>query len=269
MEKCIRTTREKLRSMSSTIDDLMDLGKKEEAEHLLAEALQASTDDQAYHLFFQAEEALYIEKDHRTRERLLSEGVKAAPEDAFLLRNLGGGYLMDEKYSKARRLLERALEAAPEDADTLRDLGLLSSARGRESQAMAWYQQAIEINPADNDSMRQIGVSYSKLGRDQEAIGWYKKALECCEQDYDAMRQMGISLAMLGDYEKALSWLNRALEINPGDIDSKRNLRLAKKKQSGKGTTFVDAIMIRLARKLTLAWRRLIDRLDQPQKKVT
>ena len=253
-------TREELRGMSSTIDDLMDLGREEEAEKLLTEALQASADDEAYHLFFQAESAYYLENDYRTREQLLAKGLRAAPDDAFLLRNMGGGHLMKKRHSKARRHFEKALEAEPHDIDTLRCLGLLNSARGRESKARKWFQQALAIDPEDNDSLRQIGVSYSKLGKDEEAIVWYKKALEYCSQDYDAMRQMGISIAMLGDYELALTWLNRALEVNPGDRDTTRNIWLVKQKQSGKGTSFIDVIMIRLARKFTLAWRRFIDR---------
>ena len=263
MKSNMRMTREELRDMSSTIDNLMDLGKKEEAEALLNQALDASTHDQAYHLFFQAETALYLDKDHRQREYLLKNGLKEAPEDAFLMRNLGGGYLMDDRFAKARRLFEKALEIEPNDADTLRDLGLLSSAKGHESRAIQWFQKALAVKPDDNDSLRQIGVCYSKLGNDQEAICWFHRALGCQDQDYDAMRQMGISHAMLKDYDSAISWLDRAIEINPGDLDSRRNLRLVKQKQSGKGVTFVDAIMVRLVRRCSLAWRRLVDRLDQ------
>jgi len=264
MKDNIRMTREELRQMSSAIDDLMNLGRRVEAEQQLKEALQAAAHDQAYHLFFQGEAALYIERDHRSRERLLLEGIKEAPDDVFLLRNLGGGYLMDEKYHKARRTLERALQAEPHDADVLRDLGLLSSAKGRESRAIDWFRKAIAVKPNDYDAMRQIGVCYSKLGRDEDAINWYRNALACNSQDYDAMRQMGISFAMLGQYDTAIDWLNHALEINPGDRDSHRNLGLVRVKMDGKSTTFLDRIMIRIFRRITLYWRRLIDRLDQP-----
>ena len=69
---------------------------------------------------------------------------------------------------------------------------------------------------------------------------------------------------MLGQYDTAIDWLNHALEINPGDRDSHRNLGLVRVKMDGKSTTFLDRIMIRIFRRLTLFWRRLIDRLDQP-----
>jgi tetratricopeptide (TPR) repeat protein len=241
----------------------MDVGRAQEAKQLLSEALQASSHDPAYHLFFQAEEALYLNNDHRGRQKLLADGIKSAPNDAFLLRNLGGGYLVEERLGKARRFFDAAYKADPRDADTLRSLGLLFSIRGRESRAMNWFHQAIAAKPDDHDSMRQMGICYAKLGYDNEAINWYNRALGCNSHDYDAMRQMGISFAMTGQYETALDWLDRALEVNPNDMDSKRNKRLVILKQSGKGNSFLDRIMIRLARKVTLVWRRLLDRFDQ------
>jgi Flp pilus assembly protein TadD len=254
-------TREELRGLSTTIDTMMDLGRRDEAEQVMATALQESAHDPAYHLFFQAEAAGYFEGDHRKRERLLAEGVRTAPEDAFMLRNMGVCHLLDEKLSRARRRFEEALRAEPRDADTLRCLGLICSMRGKESRAMEWYRQALAVKPDDNDAMRQMGVSYSKLGQDRDAIDWYRRALECCDHDYDAMRQMGISFAMLGDYPTALTWLNLALTVNPGDLESKRNMKLVQRKQGGRDDAFGGALMTKVARALTLAWRRFINRL--------
>ena len=255
------TKREELRSLSAAIDNLMDLGRRDEAERVLAQALQESADEPAYNLFFQAEAAGYFAKDHRKRDRLLAEAVRSAPDDAFLLRNMGVCHLLEERPSKARRYFEEALRAEPGDADTLRCLGLVCSTRGKESKAMEWYRQALAIRPADNDAMRQMGVSLSKLGQDREALEWYRRALECCEHDYDAMRQMGISFAMLGDYPTALTWLNLALTAHPGDIESKRNMKLVQRKQSGTDDAFGGALMTKAARAVTLAWRRFINRL--------
>ncbi len=259
----MRRTRDELRDMSSAIDNLMDLGRRADAEQLLLVALEESAHDPAYHLFFQAESALYIDRDHRQREHLLTRGLQSAPEDPFLLRNLGGGYLIEEKYGKARRLFNRALEIDPKNADTLRSFGLLHSAKGKESRAICWFQKALAVKPDDYDSLRQIGVCHAKLGNDREAINWYGRALGCNPRDYDAMRQTGISHAMLGDYETALRWLDRAIATNPDDRESKRNKNLVLMKQSGRGRTFLDAIMIRIVRFFTLAWRRIVDRIDQ------
>lgn len=263
MESSIEMTREELREISSTIDTLMDLGREQEAEELLNRALEESRNDPAYYPFFQAEAAAYLHDDHRSRQQLLKKGLKAAPHDAFLLRNMGGGYLLEKRFARARQMFEEALAAEPEDADTLRSLGLLYSMKGKESRGIRLFRKAMEIKSDDYDSMRQIGVSLSKLGRDEEALAWYKQAIACYNEDYDAMRQMGVSYAMLGEYDTAITWLDRALEINPNDWDSKRNKHLVQLKQSGKGRTFLDAIMIRIFRFFTLAWRRFVDRFDQ------
>jgi Flp pilus assembly protein TadD len=133
--------------------------------------------------------------------------------------------------------------------------------RGKESKAMEWYRQALAVKPADNDAMRQMGVSHSKLGEERQALDWYRRAIECCEQDYDAMRQMGISFAMLGDYGAATTWIQLALTVNPADLESKRNLKLVQRKQSGSDDAFGGALMTKVARGITLAWRRFINRL--------
>ena len=126
------------------------------AERLLHQALENSASDPAYHFFFKAEEAGYFRKDDRTRERLLLEGLKVSPDDPFLLRNLGIGYLIDKRLNKARRYLEAALKADPRDADTLRCLGLLASMKWKESKAVNLYRQALKIDPEDYDAMRQV-----------------------------------------------------------------------------------------------------------------
>lgn len=252
-------TREELRDLSSSIDNLMDLGRKGEADQLIDKGLEESADNPAYHLFFQAEAAGYREGDSRKRERLIAEALKAAPDDAFMLRNMGVCYFLDEKISKSQRFFEESLKAEPGDADSMRCLGLICSIRGKESRAMEWYGKALAVKPDDNDSMRQMGVSLSKLGQDRESLDWYRKALECNGQDYDSMRQMGISFAMLGDYQMATTWINLALTVHPGDVESKRNLKLVQRKQSGRD--FGGVFLTKIARWGTLAWRRFINRL--------
>lgn len=254
-------SRETLQEMSASIDTLMDRGRREDAGRLLAEALEKSTHDRAYHLFFQAEMAGHLERDRRRRNTLLTDAVRHLPDDPFLLRNLGICHLLDENITKARRLFQEALRMEPRDGETLRCLGLACSMGGRETRAMEWYGQALAVNPGDHDAMRQMGVSLSKLGKDREALGWYRRALECCAQDYDAMRQMGISFAMLGDYTTAVTWLNLALGIHPGDHESRHNLKLVQRKQSGRDAAFGGALLGRAARAINLAWRRLMDRL--------
>jgi tetratricopeptide (TPR) repeat protein len=247
--------------MSRAIDNLMDLGRKGDAEELLTSAREGAVGDHPYQLFFQAEAAGYLDQDLKRRERLLKEAVAADEGDGFLLCNLAICHLSAERLGKARRLMDRALACQPDSPDIMRYQGLICSIRGRESKAMQWYGRALAVNAADNDALRQTGVSLSKLGREREAIDWYRRALEACETDYDAMRQMGISFAMLGEYETGLKWLNLALTVNPADRESSRNIRLVKRKQSGVDDTFPMSLLTRFARMLTLSWRRFVDLL--------
>ncbi|GAB4171517.1 MAG: hypothetical protein Tsb0017_25200 [Geothermobacteraceae bacterium] len=56
-------TREELRELSRAIDNLMNLNRTDDGRELLDKALQESSDDPAYNLFFQAEIQGYFEPD--------------------------------------------------------------------------------------------------------------------------------------------------------------------------------------------------------------
>lgn len=255
------TARDELRNLSSHIDNLFDLGKREEGAALLQKALIDSAGDQAYHLFFTAEAAGYLERDRRKQKGSLLQAHRLAGDDPFIVKNVGVYFLINDSERKAIKFFDKVIELDPADFESLRNKGLAFSNLGREKKGMEWFAKAIALNPSDYDAMRQTGVSLSKLGRDLEAIGWYRKALAVNENDYDSMRQLAISLAMIGKYDAAIEWLNLALAVNPNDFESKRNLKLVMKKMTGEGETIVSKLLNYLGRKLASAWRWLANQL--------
>lgn len=248
-----------LRELSNRIDDLFDVGRSDEAVELLNSALAASSNDKAYHTFFQGEAAWYLERNRTRQKRLLSEACSLAGDEPFLLKGFGIFLLMNDSERTAIKYFDKVLALDSADTDAMRCKGVAYSSLGKETKAMEWYGKALALNPQDSDAMRQTGVCLSKLGKEREAMEWYKKALAVNEQDYDAMRQLGISLAMLEDYDLAIKCLQLALNVNPNDIESKRNLRLVLKKQSGEGESFFSRIVGHLVRKLLYFWRRLFN----------
>jgi tetratricopeptide (TPR) repeat protein len=257
----LAASREELRGLSSQIDALFDLGKKDEGTALLQQALVDSADDQAYHLFFLGEAAGYVERNRKKQKTCLLQAYQLEDADPYIVKNVGVYFLINDSERKAIKLFDKAIELDPEDFESYRNKGLAYSNLGREKKGMEWFAKAIALNPLDYDAMRQTGVSLSKLGKDREAIEWYRKALSVNQNDYDSMRQLAISLAMLGKYETAVELLNLALTINPHDIESKRNLRLVVRKMTGEGETIFSRILNYLGRKLASAWRRLINQL--------
>ena len=170
-----RTT---LRGLSARIDNLFDVGKREEAAALLQTALHDSAADRPYNLFFLSEAAGYLERNRRKQKECLLEACALEPDDPFLVKSVGVFFLINSSERKAIKLFDKAIELNPSDYESYRHKGLAYSNLGRESRAMAWFAKAVAINPSDYDSLRQTGVSLSKLGKDREAIDHYKKAKE-------------------------------------------------------------------------------------------
>lgn len=253
--------RNELQSLSAQIDTLFDLGKTAEGEALLGRALAGSADDEAYHLFFSAEAAVYLERDRKKQKEYLLKACRLEENDPFIVRNVGVYHLMNDAERKAIRFFDRAIVLDPSDSESFRNKGLALSNLGRETRGMAWFARAVALNPLDYDALRQTGVSLSKLGKDREAIAWYRNALAVNDRDYDSMRQLAISLAMIGQYDAAIEWLNLALAVNPHDLESRRNLRLVKKKMTGEGETLLSRLLNYLGRKLAFAWRSLLNQL--------
>ncbi len=254
----MRATIDELRSLSSQIDDLFDLGNKEAAETLLSKALIDSAHNSAYQLFFLAEVAGYLERDRKKQRENLLQAYRQDEKDPFIVRNVGVYFLLNNSERKAIGYFEKALDLDPADFAAARHMGLAFSNLGRERKAMEWYAKAISQNPRDYDAMRQSGVSLSKRGKDREAIEWYRKALTVNEKDYDSMRQLGVSLAMLGKYEAAVECMNLALIINPRDFETNRNLKLLLKKMTGEGETIFTKLLNHLGRRVGNFFRKLL-----------
>lgn len=247
-----------LQQLAAQIDDLFDLGRIDEGQHLLDQGLASAVSDAAYERYFQAEAAWYRERSSKEQGRLLQEAAQLAPEDPFLQRGIGIWQLMNNRTWSAVRTFDKVLSLAPNDADTLRCMGIAHSRLDRDRKAIRFFEAALALNPNDGDALRQVGVSYSKLSEDQEALGWFRRALVVNELDYDAMRQLGISLAMLQDLDGAMEWLRLAQAVNPQDYETRLNMALVLKKQRGE-ETWLERVSIKLGRWFNRIWGKLLD----------
>lgn len=179
-----------LRELSRQIDALHAGGQMAESADLLAKALlEAKEIDPAYALFFQGEQAGYLEEDLPKQESLFREAISLRPQDYHLQRNLG----------------------------------VTLSKQDNEDEAIACFDKAIELNPKDHQSWRQKGVSLSNLGKESEAIACYDKALELNPKYHITLRDKGVSLTNLGKHKIALDVTERALALNAEDVNAQVN----------------------------------------------
>src|SRR6266568_978003 len=123
-EQTMRATIDELRSLSSQIDDLFDLGNKGAAEALLSKALVDSADNSAYQLFFLAEVAGYLERDRKKQREHLLQAYRQNEKDPFIVRNVGVYFLLNNSERKAIGYFEKALAMNPADFAAVRHMGL-------------------------------------------------------------------------------------------------------------------------------------------------
>src|SRR5690349_11969921 len=93
--RILGAARNELRSLSARIDTLFDLGRREEGAALLERALNDSADDTAYHLFFSAEAAGYLERDRVKQKEYLLRACRQEVNDPFIVKNVGVFFLMN------------------------------------------------------------------------------------------------------------------------------------------------------------------------------
>ena len=209
---------EHLQGLSIKIDELYEVGKKEEGQKLLSQATKNAMEiDEAYHFFFLGEMAGYLEDNQEERLSLYKKALSLRSKDPFLLRQKGVSLSKLGRREEAITYLDKALAINPVDYKSLSQKGVSLSKLERLEEAITYFDKALAINPVDYNSLRQKGVSLSKLERWEEAISYFEKALAINPVDYDSLRQKGVSLSKLERWEEAISYFEKALAIKPND----------------------------------------------------
>jgi len=106
----------------------------------------------------------------------LSKALKASPEDAYIMRELGIAYFQAQKVDKALDALEAASHAFPNDTTLLYYLAQGYQEKGRWDQSLSLYQQVLKLDPGRVEIYYNLGVVYDKkglLGLAHEHFGLY------------------------------------------------------------------------------------------------
>lgn len=115
--------------------------------------------------------------------------LKADPNNAKLLAELGNIYYDHHVYAKAIIHYQRALQLNPRDVRVRTDLGTAYVYSGRPKQAVAEYQQALSIDPRHFQTLFNLGVVYETGLKDHaRAIAAWQKLLKLYPQNPDRNR---------------------------------------------------------------------------------
>jgi len=135
---------------------------------------------------------------------LLQQALERLPDDADVLLNLGGTYLLLGRYVEAVAVLERAAELAPSEAMVWCNLGaaLLGFPGERTDegrwQAIEAFCRALELDPKAPNVAYNLGLIHRDLGDWAEAARYFALAVDADLDDADArslLEKMRLKLA--------------------------------------------------------------------------
>ena len=101
--------------------------------------------------------------------RVFYEAAGLAPENAFVLYNLGTVLGMLRRYQEASFYLHEAVQLSPDMLPAWANLGAMYNHLVRPAEALAAFRQVLRLNPHDTNARYQCGVNLIRLRRIAEA----------------------------------------------------------------------------------------------------
>jgi Flp pilus assembly protein TadD len=77
--------------------------------------------------------------------------LRASPDDAAALSDLGSAYAMLGRFDRATRCFERSLALQPRNAQAAFNLGLIAARRANFVEARRRFEEAVALDPSNQD----------------------------------------------------------------------------------------------------------------------
>lgn len=117
-----------------------------------------------------AEAKEYFEKNNfDASEKAYLEALALAPDNAFVLSNLGVTQFRAKRYSKAEQSLRKAIELAPQDAFSRSTLGIVYYTQGNLDKSIEELTQSVGISPNNSVAHNYLGIAASRKGWQESA----------------------------------------------------------------------------------------------------
>ena len=114
-----------------------------------------------YRLYESAQAALYDRRLERAAA-ILRQILVRDPQNTLARRDLGGTYVEQHQYAKARACFEQVMAAAPDDYMAQFELGIADKHLGLAEQALSHLQAACKIAPEAEQCRRELRLIEKK-----------------------------------------------------------------------------------------------------------
>jgi Flp pilus assembly protein TadD len=141
------------------------------------------------------------------------DGLKLAPGNASMLRNLGDLLLRLARHSEAEPVYRDLLALQSDDAELHFRLGLVLAELKQTDAAVIAYRQAVSLNPGYADAWNNLGNLLQSLDRDAEAEEAYRDALLQRPDDPAIQCNLGQLLQKIGRHAEAAMAYRRAVAL--------------------------------------------------------
>ena len=219
---------------NEAINDLLNAGRALQQNEAYEQALQryreALQQDDAYAPTHLALASLYMQlgrEDEALRE--LEKVDDLAPDNLFVLGQLGQLYMQREDYDKGIDALQRATALNPEDAMLRYWLGVAYHYRSYADaeRGVGELEEAAKLKPNQAEIYYHLAMAYVRRDDDldpQRAIASLEKALELDRTETEAFYYLGQLYLKTGQRDKAIAaWREYVVwSDNPESVDKVR-----------------------------------------------
>jgi predicted O-linked N-acetylglucosamine transferase (SPINDLY family) len=163
----------------------------------------------------------------REAERIYKAVLKADPNHAQSLQNLGIIRFHQGRPEEGAKLIRKALKIAPDDAEAHYNLAMALQLLKRDQDAVAHYEKALALKPDYVDAHVNLGGALVRLGRNAEAQAQSEKALAHNPRSARLHGNLGFLLFARNQVEAALAHCEEAVRLEPASGQAHAQLATA------------------------------------------
>ncbi len=189
----------------------LEQGRRQEAETLLAEAVDACPRDPRARRYYA--ETLWRRGAKNDAITHLEEAARLAGQDAELLVRLAEMHLETGEFRLAKQSAEQAIDLNPKLPSSWAVRGRVMRVQGRTRQALADYHRALGYAPDDRQVLLDVAELYRELNRPQLALATLHSLADTYpsgEEPQQVLHLAGLAYRALGRHEDAAANLAAA-----------------------------------------------------------